>query len=263
MAQRIQIGVQLASLRQPFKKALHMAAHLGAESVEINARNELKPQDLSDTALRQIRKMLEDLNLRVSAVRFPTRRGYEVAQDLERRIEATQRVMRMAARLGADVVVNRMGDIPEHEQVSEWDRLIESVAVLGEFGHRMGTRLAAETGPDPVPDVVRLIDALPTGCLAVDFDPGNLIMHGFSPRDALYELGSLVAHVRARDAIHDAQRREGSEVAFGEGAVDFLELFAMLETHAFRGAVVVQRDHAGEDIGKILQAIQSLKQMRN
>ena len=76
---QLKIGIQLKSLRQPFKKALHTAARLGARAVEIDARDELRPQELSQTGLRQLRNMLEDLNLTVSAVGFPTRRRLERA----------------------------------------------------------------------------------------------------------------------------------------------------------------------------------------
>ena len=79
---RIRVGVALNCFRQPLKKALHTAAELGADAVEIDARTMLRPTDLSDTALRQIRKLLDDLNLTVCAISFPTRRGYHVADDM-------------------------------------------------------------------------------------------------------------------------------------------------------------------------------------
>ena len=78
----LKIGIQLASLRLPFKKALHTAAELGADGIEIDARNTLKPQELSRTGLRQLRKTLDDRNLRVCAIGFPTRRGYNVLEEL-------------------------------------------------------------------------------------------------------------------------------------------------------------------------------------
>ena len=61
----------------PFKQALATAAEIGAEAVEINARSDLKPGELSRTGVRHLRKMLADLNLKVAAVNFPTRRGYD------------------------------------------------------------------------------------------------------------------------------------------------------------------------------------------
>ena len=69
----IKLGIELASLRLPFKKALLTARELGAVAVEIDARGELRPQDLSHTGVRQVRKMLDDLNLRVSCLSFRKR----------------------------------------------------------------------------------------------------------------------------------------------------------------------------------------------
>ena len=92
-------GVKLECLRLPFKKALETAARIGADGVEINARTELKPAELSQTGIRHLRKMLSDLNLKVAAVHFPTRRGYDETDDLDRRLQATKDAMAMALSL--------------------------------------------------------------------------------------------------------------------------------------------------------------------
>ena len=121
----LKVGIQLASLRQPFKKALHLAGEMGADGVEIDARREVKPRDLTQTALRQIRKMLEDQRLTVCAVRFQTRRGYDVVEDLDRRVAATKEAMRMAYQLGASVVVNQIGRVPSDEADPGWNQLVQ------------------------------------------------------------------------------------------------------------------------------------------
>ena len=54
------IGIQLASLQMPLKKALSTAARLGAKGIEIDARNMLPRESLSRTGLRQLRKKLEE-----------------------------------------------------------------------------------------------------------------------------------------------------------------------------------------------------------
>ena len=59
---QIKVGVQLASLRQTFRQALLTARQMGADAVEIDAREELKSEELSVTGIRQVRKMLDDLN---------------------------------------------------------------------------------------------------------------------------------------------------------------------------------------------------------
>src|SRR5690606_458782 len=92
----VRIGIQTRSLRQPLRQALHTASMLGADGVEIDVRSELPVGQLSTTGLRDFHKLLGDLNLRVCAAAFPTRRGYDVADDLERRVAATQAAMRFA-----------------------------------------------------------------------------------------------------------------------------------------------------------------------
>ncbi len=106
---KLKTAIRLESLRQPFKKALVTAAEIGAEGVEINGRTEFRASEMSRTAIRHLRKMLADLNLKVSAVHFPTRRGFGESADLDRRIEATKSAMVMAYELGCNVVVNKIG----------------------------------------------------------------------------------------------------------------------------------------------------------
>src|SRR5262245_49601367 len=115
---QIRVGIELASLRMPLKKALLTARELGAEAVEIDLRNELSPDDLSRTGVRQIRKLLVDLNLRISAARFPTRRGYATLDGLEARIDATKRALQSAYELGTGVVVNSLGRLPPESDSS-------------------------------------------------------------------------------------------------------------------------------------------------
>ncbi len=109
------VGVQTRSLRIPFKKALPRIAAMGAVAVELDARDELRPSQVTDTGLRQIRKWLNDHQLKVSAVSFRTRRGYDVAEDLERRVEATKEAMQLAFALGCSTVVNQVGRIAADE----------------------------------------------------------------------------------------------------------------------------------------------------
>src|SRR5690349_24896820 len=112
----IKIGIQTRSLRQPLRQALVTASRLGAQGIEIDARHELRPCDLSRTGLREFHKLLSDLSLRVSAVAFPTRRGYDDADDLERRVLATQEAMRFAADLRTEVIINDIGHIAEKSE---------------------------------------------------------------------------------------------------------------------------------------------------
>ncbi len=97
----LKIGIQLASFREPFRAALASAHRLGVQGVELEARGELRPSQMTETAVRQIRKLLEDYSLRIAAIDFPTRRGYDVADDLDARMAGTKDAIKLAYQLRA------------------------------------------------------------------------------------------------------------------------------------------------------------------
>lgn len=237
--ERLRIGVQLQSLQMPFQKALLTAAQMGAEAVEIDARKDLPQIDLSDTALRQIRKMLDDLNLRVCAVNFPTRRGYNVRDRLDERVEATKRVMQTAYRLGANTVINSVGHIPDEAEGDSWDLLLEVLDDLGRHGLRIGALLAADTGAEDGPVMRRLIETLPEGSLQVNLNPGQVLINGFSAQETTQELRGFVAHVHATDGVRDLARGRGLETPLGQGSADFPAIVATLEQFNYRGFYTV------------------------
>jgi sugar phosphate isomerase/epimerase len=259
----LKVAIHLPSLRQPLKQALLTAARLGASAVEIDARNDVRPVDFTGTALRQLRKMLADLNLRVAALSFLTRRGYADEQDISRRVDATKEAMKFAHALGASVVVNYIGQIPASTPDApnpRWDILVEVLRDLGAHGQRVGAWLAARTGGESADDLARLVRALPDGSLGIDLDPGGLLINGFSPADVIEQVGKSIVHVHARDGVRDLGRGRGEEVLLGRGEAEFPVLAAMLEQQGYRGYYTLQRDgdDAAVEIGQGVRYLKSL-----
>ncbi len=257
----IKVGVQLASLRLPFKKGLLTAAQMGADAVEIDLRHELRPEQLSRTGIRHVRKMLEDLNLRVSCASYRTRRGYDVADDLDRRVEATKEALRTAYELGTSVVVNHVGRVPADANSPAWSLMRDALADIGKISQRVGATLAAETGPESGEDLLRLVQALPPGAIGVDLHPANLILHSHSPRESARALAEHVIHVHAADATRDLAERRNIEVPLGRGTAEFPELLAILEEHHYRGYITVERRQSDNAIFEISQAVQYLRNL--
>ena len=256
---RLKIGVEIAGLRLPLKKALRAAAQLGVEAVQIDARGEITPRELSQTGLRQLRKMLEDLRLRVSAVAFRTRRGYDTTADLEPRIAATKAAMEFAHALGAGVVVNHVGRVPADQESQPWRTLVEVLGELGRHGHRVGALLAAETGTESGEDLARLLAALPQRAIGVDLDPANLVMGGFSPLEAVAVLGPSILHVHATDAVSEPAAGRGTRAALGHGTADFPALLAALDEHRYQGYLTVTHHAAADPVEETAQAVRYLR----
>jgi sugar phosphate isomerase/epimerase len=271
---QIKVAVELASLRTrsdnsrnargnspplTFAQALHTAARLGVEAVEIDGRNEVSVADLSRTGVRQVRKMLEDLNLRVAALSFRTRRGYSDVNELDRRVDATKQALKLAYELGTNVVINHIGRVPPEEDASALTTLRTALADIGREGQRVGAMLAAETGTESGADLLKLIESLPPASIGVDFNPANLIVHGFDPRAAAQALGAHVMHVHATDGTRDVAAGRGIEVPLGRGSAEFPELLGALEEHQYRGYLTIRRTESNNALEEIAAAVKYLR----
>jgi sugar phosphate isomerase/epimerase len=257
----LKIGVQISSLGMPLRKGLETASRLGAHAVELDARQHVSPRDMTETGLRQLKKLLADLNLKVCALGFRTHRGYNVIEHLQERIEATKQAMSLAYRLGANVVVNQIGRVPDESAGEDWDLLVDVLSQIGRHAHHSGAFLAAETGSESGADFARLIKALPEGSIGITLDPGNLIINNYSPAEAVESLGESIMYVHAKDGVRDLARGRGVEVPLGRGSSDFPALLGALEEHAYRGYFTVERENATDPVAEVGAAIQYLKHL--
>jgi inosose dehydratase len=243
------VSVGAVALSRDLRTALRKVRELGLHGVELDVRSGLDAEQMSQTGIRQIRKWLADEGLVVPAVAFPTRGGYGDPERLEGRIAATKSAMELARALGASVVLNHIGDIPPEPRAVEadkkddakpkedprWKLLVEVLADLGDWGHRVGAVLAAEAGRSSPRDLLRLIEALPEGALACHLVTGSLVVHGYDPVEAVELLSTHIAHVHATDAVAGAFAGRGRAVILGSGQVDLPNVLAALEERGYRG----------------------------
>ncbi len=255
----LNLAVRLDSMRLPLRRALEMASRIGASAVELDARNEIHPSQLSDTGLRQLRKILEDLNLKVASLRFQTRRGYDNPQDLDRRIDATKAAMQLAYRLAAPVVVNSIGLVPDSEEDPRWSTLKTVLDDLGRYGARVGAFLAAETGAEPGEMLAKLLDNSTDGFVAVALNPGQLIINRHSVSEAVAALKPRIQLVCASDAVLDLAAGRGLSVPLGQGTADFPALIGSLEDIQYRGRYLVGRpDSTLEELQQGIEYLRNL-----
>lgn len=240
----LKIGLRLDGFKMPLRRRLELAASLGVSAVELDARQQIHPSQLSDTGVRQLRKILADLNLQVAALRFQTRRGYDEPRDLQRRVEATKGAMQLAYRLAAPVVINGVGRIPEQEDDPGWSPLRSVLDDLGRYGARVGALLAAETGAESGELLAKMLDSASDACVAVAFNPGQLIVNRQSVRAALQALKDRIQVVCAVDGVLDLAAGRGLMVPLGQGTADFPELIGELEEIPYQGRYIVGRADA-------------------
>ncbi len=257
----VNIGLPTRALRQPLRRALATAAELGADGVEIDLRTELPLAELSQSAVRQFRKLLDDYNLRLAAVSYPTRRGYEDSSELDRRLAGTRQAMNAAAQLGAKVVINRAyGQLPEPGS-SERDTLLGGLESLAREGTRVGAQLAALTTAQPASELADLLAELPEGTVGVALHPANLLGGGQTPIDALEVLGPLILYAYANDAVRDFGASRTLEVELGRGTADMPAALAALDARDYLGWITATGSDSTDAVTELGNAVAYLRNL--
>ena len=275
----MKIGVRVESLNLPLRVALAEASKLGAAGVQVEATGDLAPDALTGTGRREFRNLLRSLNLDLTALGCPLRRGLDVAENLQPRIEHIRKVMALAFDLGPRIAVVEMPAIPEEPAEAAAPAqstgglllgsaplaahpakaLRESLTDLGAYGDRIGTRIALEAGSDSGDKLAAYLATFATGALGVNYDPANMLLNGFDPIQSLTALHSKILHTHARDARRGSASRGGTEVPLGAGDIDWLTYVAMLDTIEYRSWRVVKRESGDTRVADVAHGVTLLR----
>ena len=207
---RLKIGVRLESLELPLRRGLQEVERMGASGVQVDAVGDLAPVRLSQTGRRELRHLLRSHNLEIAAVGCPLRRGLDVAENQELRIEHVKKVLTLSFDFGARLVIVEAGKVASEESAG---LMFEALRTLGQFGDKTGAVLALTTGLDPADALARFLDRFDTGSLAANLDPAALLINGFDPISAVRSLNQRVRHVYARDARRAGESRNPGSAA--------------------------------------------------
>jgi sugar phosphate isomerase/epimerase len=257
----LKIGIRVESLRLPLRQAIRRAGELGAKGIQIDAVGDLAPDQFGATARRDFRHLLNTLGLELTALGFPTRHGFNTEDRLEARIIALQKVLTLSFDLRAPLVLGAIGRVPEDPQHPARKLLADSLGEIGRHADRVGARYAVESGPESGATLAGFLDSIVTGGLAVNLDPANLLIRGYDPIRAVYDLSRYIAHTHVRDAVHDPASELGREVNPGAGDLDWPRYLGALEDVGYRGWFVVEREASKEpdrDVGRAVEFLRSL-----
>lgn len=242
---RIKLGITLKSLASPFRRALRDAQKLGLTGVELDLVGDFAPQQLTQTGRRELRHLLSSHNLELTALHCPLRRGLDVPENQEARIDHLRQCLTLAFELGPRIVRVAAGKIVDDEKDPRSQWLKDALVALGQFGDRVGSVLALETGLDSGPVMAAYLDKFDSGSLMVDYTPAHFLTHGFDPYEALTVLGPRIVQIHAKDARAAIPGRVAQEVPLGHGDLDWLQILAMLAQREYRGWLVVEGDASG------------------
>ena len=187
--------------------------------------------------------------VRVAAVGFPTRNGFDVLDRLDARIEATIAAMALARDVGAPCVVRQIGKIPpaaipgsSEPETPESAAFAEALTRIGQEGDRIGVRLAVETAFDGPVDLAKFVASLDTAGISFAWNPARLLPIASGPERAVESLYEKLELLYVRDAMRSGAAIGGvREVAMGRGEIDWRTIFDLLAEADFAGPRVLCR----------------------
>lgn len=254
----LRVALATRCLNLPLKDALRVAAECRVQGVQFDAREEVKPGDLTDTGRRQLLHSLSERGLSIASLAFPTRRSFYDEEQLDARITGAKRTLDLAWQLKTRVVTARVGKIPAEKDSKPYRVLHDVLSDLARHANQVGATLAITPTHDSPAALAELLNSVKSGPLGLDFDPAVFVMSGHNPIEALRTLHASVLHLTARDAVRDVDAG-GLETAMGRGEVEWVELLPLLDEIGYTGWTTVNRTQGDDRAGDAARAIQYLR----
>jgi sugar phosphate isomerase/epimerase len=242
----------------PMRKAFERAAAIGAKGVQLDVRNELRPDDLSETGRRQLKHGLGEQSLSIASLEFPTRRSFYDSEALDFRVDGLKSALSFAYQLGVTVVVGRVGRIPQDSESDEFELLVQVLNDIARHSNRVGATFAMTPNVDSLESLKALLAQVTEGPLGINLDPGGMAMNAVGWVEIYHSLYDRVMAVQLRDGLRDIDG-QGLEVAVGRGEVGWDECVALLYEGSFGGWMTATRSMGEDKVGDIARAIQFVK----
>jgi sugar phosphate isomerase/epimerase len=295
---RFRLAVATEDFGDELRAAILSAARQQSISgLRLNARTEVRPGEFSETALRQLRLLVQEHQLQVAGLIFPTRHALQETEHLEQRLEGIRRTLPMVRKLGTTELLLRVGRIPDPADTGavatsaptndQVDSLLNpfsyapattpvirsSETPAGRFAmlRDILSDLAAQAGREGV--ILQLIlsqfhaermrqlqDTVTSGPLQFVLDPAACIMSGANPVQLFRDHFTRFGYVRLRDALVDVDGA-GTEVPLGDGNADWPELLATVVESGYSGWMCLERlggDQRAADVQLGLERLQPL-----
>jgi L-ribulose-5-phosphate 3-epimerase len=257
----LKIGIRLESLGLPLRRALTEASRLAVSGVQLDAVGDLSPAALSETGRREFRHLLRGYNLELTALGCPLRRGLDVSEGLQPRLEHVREVLALSFALGPRVIVVHAGAVPDDLDGPRGALLRESLLAAGLYGDRIGASLALETGPESGASLAGFLRGLETGSVGANLDPAGLLEHGFDPYDGARALRGRILHSHARDGRRSGPGRLVRDAPLGCGEIDWVRYLGVLEEVQFRGWLTVARRAGDNRLSEVAEGVAFLRRL--
>ena len=236
-----------------------MAHEAGYDFIELSIdRNRLNKLDWNDDQIKEVRDCAKKYDMSLETMTLSANRYYPIG-DPEKREEGIlliKKAIVLAKKLGIKLIQLTAYDVYQKKSTDLTKDLYEqAIREVLDFDKDYGIILAIEvledvehfnTSEKLIPFIRKIDDPL----LKEYADTGNLVYNGFDPLKDLKDGIEKIAAIHIKDAIYHNEHNIG----YGEGLVDFDEVFQYLKQIHYEGYLVsecwYEEDHH-PDITKI------------
>lgn len=244
---------------QPLKSAIPTAEQMAVAGVELDALNEIRATEFSDSGRRQFLHSLSERGLAVSSLFLPLRRSLYDRDQLDGRIDAIKCTMQFAYELKSKTVTGRIGRVPEDHDSEAYATLVAVLNDIARHANQVGAVFCITPSGDSPVTLTELLSRIDQGPIGVKIDPAAIVTSGQNAVKTFVTLMDFVQQIQIRDAVSDING-EPLETPVGRGEVVWDEFLATIHEADFRGWLTVER-RQGDD--RILDMTRAVKFVRN
>ena len=182
--------------------------------------------------------------------------GVRLDEHWSTNLHAAQRNADVARQLGIDLVTFHAGFLPHERSDPARKIMLDRLrAIVDEFA-ACGVRVGFETGQETADTLADALDELDRPAAGVNFDPANMVLYGVGdPVAGLRKLARRVVQIHVKDAVAtDTPGTWGTEVAVGEGDVDYAALLAVVAEAQLECDFMIEREAGGRRAADIRRA---------
>lgn len=209
---------------------------LGASHIEVRSAWGVNVVDLGDAQVGELKKILNDSGLKVSAVASPIGK-VDVSLPPEHELERLRRAIEVAQMLHSRYIrIFSFYRSPEQSPESIRAAVIERMAALARLAEAAGVVLLHENEKDIYGDtperVLDIMEAVNSPALRVAWDNANFVQVGVSPfTDGYRMLRPHLEYLQVKDALAGT----GEVVPTGHGDGQLLETLTALAQDGYTG----------------------------